>query len=212
MNSIITMIKESFLSMISGRSSFAFIRHSRLSIKCHIGVNTRFYSSSIKKYSYIGNEGYFFKADIGAFTSIADNCSCGMPEHSILHTSTSPVFQKGRNKLRTNFSCYEQPQYKRTVIGNDVWIGNNVSIKAGVTIGDGAVVGMASVVTKDVPPYAVVVGNPARIIKYRFSEDIIQKLLDLKWWYWDEELIKQNAELFYNPDLLIKATINNNGD
>lgn len=205
MSNIIIMLKESFLALVSGRSSLALIRNSSLSQKCHVGMRTRFYSSTIDRYSYIGNSGYFFKSDIGSFTSIADNCWCGMPEHSITHASTSPVFQKGNNKLRTNFAKIEQPQYKRTIIGNDVWIGNNVSIKAGVTIGDGAVVGMSSVVTKDVPPYAVVVGNPARIIKYRFSEDVIQRLLDIDWWKWDEEQLKRNAELFTNPELLIQV-------
>ena len=75
-------------------------------------------------------------------------------------------------------------------IGNDVWIGDNVFIKSGVKIGDGAVVGAGAVVTKDVPPYAVVVGVPARVIKYRFDEKTIAELLELKWWDLDAQIVK----------------------
>ena len=76
-------------------------------------------------------------------------------------------------------------------IGNDVWIGSGVFIKNGITIGDGAIVGAHAVVTKDVPPYAIVCGNPARIIRYRLSDDIIKQLLELKWWNLPDDIIKQ---------------------
>ena len=78
------------------------------------------------------------------------------------------------------------------VIGNDVWIGYHATIMQGVTIGDGAIVGARAVVTKDVPPYAIVGGVPARILKYRFDESTRKKLLVLKWWDWDPEKIKAN--------------------
>lgn len=85
------------------------------------------------------------------------------------------------------------------IIGNDVWIGANVSILPEVNIGDGAILAVGAVVTKDVPPYAVVGGVPAKIIKYRFSEYIIAKLLEIKWWEWDEKKFKDNIEFFYDP-------------
>lgn len=81
--------------------------------------------------------------------------------------------------------------YAPVRIGNDVWIGDNVIIKNGVKIGDGAVVGLGAVVTKDVPPYAVVAGVPAKIIKYRFSDEIISELLELEWWNLEEDVIRQ---------------------
>jgi acetyltransferase-like isoleucine patch superfamily enzyme len=81
------------------------------------------------------------------------------------------------------------------IIGNDVYIGYNVIILSGVTIGDGAVVGASSVVTADVPPYAIVAGNPARLIRYRFGEEAIQKLLKIRWWNWPEERVKENIHL-----------------
>jgi acetyltransferase-like isoleucine patch superfamily enzyme len=80
-------------------------------------------------------------------------------------------------------------------IGNDVWIGYNVTILSGVTIGDGAAIGTGSVVAKDVPPYAIVSGNPVRIVRYRFNEETIQKLLQIRWWNWPDEKVKENLDL-----------------
>ncbi len=85
------------------------------------------------------------------------------------------------------------PQKGDLVIGNDVWIGYNATIMAGVTIGDGAIIATNATVVKDVPPYAVVGGNPARVIRYRFSEEVINELLELRWWDQDIEWITANV-------------------
>jgi virginiamycin A acetyltransferase len=77
---------------------------------------------------------------------------------------------------------YDKAEFKPLIIGNDVWIGQNVLLRGGIKIGDGAIVGAGSVVTKDIPPYAIVVGNPARILKYRFSDTIIERLRRSCWW------------------------------
>ncbi|GAN95358.1 acetyltransferase [Komagataeibacter europaeus NBRC 3261] len=87
------------------------------------------------------------------------------------------------------------------VIGNDVWIGARANIMSGVTIGTGAVVATASVVTRDVPPYAIVGGNPARVIKYRFSEEIIRRLLAVAWWDWPEQTIRERMKILMNDDI-----------
>ena len=87
------------------------------------------------------------------------------------------------------------------VIENDVWIATNSSILSGVTIGNGAVVAAGSVVVKDVPPYAIVGGNPAKLIRYRFDEEIISKLLEIKWWDWDDEKIKKNKDLLMSENI-----------
>ena len=92
------------------------------------------------------------------------------------------------------------PEGYSMVIGNDVWIGSDVKILEGITIGNGAIVACGAVVTKDIPPYAVVGGVPAKIIKYRFSDDNIEKLLNIQWWDWDENILRSNAILFNNPN------------
>ena len=86
------------------------------------------------------------------------------------------------------------PSKGNIVVGNDVWIGYNATIMAGVTIGDGAIIGTNSVVTKDVEPYAIVGGNPAKLIKKRFSDDEIKDLLEIKWWDWEIEKITRNVQ------------------
>lgn len=93
---------------------------------------------------------------------------------------------------------------RQTVIGNDVWIGQSASILAGVTIGDGVIVGAHAVVAKDVPAFAIVVGNPAKVIKYRFSKKIREALLRIKWWEWTTEEIKKNMDLMKNIHKFIK--------
>ena len=87
------------------------------------------------------------------------------------------------------------------VIGHDVWIGARANIMSGVTIGTGAVIATASVVTKDVPPYAIVGGNPARVIKYRFSKEVIKRLLAVAWWDWPEDIIRERMPLLMSDDI-----------
>ena len=90
---------------------------------------------------------------------------------------------------------------RTTYIGNNVWIGSNVTIKCGVKIGDGAIIGFNSNVTKDVPPYTIVGGNPAKIIKKKHCDEIIEKLLLIKWWDWTDEKIKENSIWFLEKSI-----------
>lgn len=106
----------------------------------------------------------------------------GGANHPITWVSTSPVFHGGKNILRKNFATHEFETTKKTIIGNDVWIGNNCLIKSGINICDGAVIGMGSVVTKDVGPYEIWGGNPAKMIRKRFDDLTIEKLIQSKWW------------------------------
>ena len=110
--------------------------------------------------------------------------------------STSPVFYGGKNVFGQNFGTIEAEINKSVIIGNDVWIGEGVFINDGITVGDGAIIGAHSVVTHDIPAYAVVAGAPAKVLRYRFSEDEVQKLIELKWWDWPEEKLKQQGNRF----------------
>lgn len=137
---------------------------------------------NIGSYSYIGKNCNITKATIGRYCSIANNVSIGQGEHDLTKISTSSVFYN---------SSYEELTKKECVIGNDVWIGTDSVVLRDVKVGDGAVIGANSVVTKDIPPFAVVVGSPARIIKYRFDDKNIKKIIESKWFEYDIEEAKK---------------------
>lgn len=132
---------------------------------------------------------------IGKFCSIAPYVKIlGGGEHNKNIVSTYPFkhfFMN--NKLDPNVET-KGP----TIIGNDVWIGMNSLILSGVNISDGVIIGAGSVVAKDIPPYAIVAGNPMKIIGYRFEDDITKKLISISWWDWPIEKINENIECFYN--------------
>lgn len=96
---------------------------------------------------------------------------------------------------------------ERVFIGNDVWVGSHVLVKGGVHIGNGACVAAGAVVVKDVPPYAIVGGVPAKVIRYRFSPEIIQRLLELKWWNWDEKKLKDNISFFQRDNFSVNDVL-----
>ena len=122
----------------------------------------------------------------------------GNQGHRMDWVSTFPFYFQA-NIFKSSKNAYEK--VGDTVIGDDVWIGSEAMIMAGVTIGSGAVVAARAVVTKDVPPYAVVGGNPAQVIKYRFDEETIAKLLMLKWWDWAEEAVKEAMPLICSENV-----------
>lgn len=161
--------------------------------------------SKIGAYSYIGNGTTLENAEIGKFCSISDNCRIGMGSHTLNLLSTCSLFTEAVNG--TQYKWVENDvnavESKKVIIGNDVWIGYQSIILGGVKIGDGAVVGAGAVVVKDVPPYAVVGGVPAKVIKYRFSEEIISNLCVYKWWDLPEDVLKENIILFQSDNFSI---------
>ncbi|WP_338405680.1 DapH/DapD/GlmU-related protein [Aeromonas hydrophila] len=132
---------------------------------------------------------------VGRYTSIADNVIIPWPNHPIESLSTSPFFYDKKFILTRSFNEEENyvtnRQKAHPSIGNDCWIGNNVLILPGVTVGDGAIVAAGSVVTKSVPPYAIVGGNPAKVIKYRFNDIIIEKLQQIRWFDYNPSILKK---------------------
>ena len=161
--------------------------------------------SDVGKYTYISARSSVIHAKLGGFCSIAAGVRIGGGAHKLDAVSTSPLFNRGRNIFGKNFASIDFSPYQTTTIGNDVWIGNRAMILQGVTIGDGAVIGAGAVVTKDVEPYTIVAGNPARVIRKRFDDETIEKLLRLKWWSMSEEDIKKYGKYFEAPEKLLNA-------
>lgn len=155
---------------------------------------------TIGAHSYVSANTDIENAEIGKFCSIADHCRVGMSSHTLSFISTSPIFTQRFNALHEQWINENTIEVKsseeRVVIGNDVWIGSHVLINGGVHIGDGACVAAGAVVVKDVPPYAIVGGVPAHIIRYRFSEEVIDSLLEQPWWEFSESTLKQKIPLF----------------
>ena len=149
-------------------------------------------------YPFIGD-----KLIIGKFCALATGVKFIMngANHKTSGFSTFPfqIFGNGWEKVTPQAG--ELPYKGDTIIGNDVWIGYESTIMPGVNIGDGAIIASKSVVVNDVPPYSIVGGNPANVIKQRFPQKIIDKLLDIAWWDWDIKKITANLEAITGADI-----------
>ncbi len=170
--------RRKFLDMFLDKCDREYFNHAY-----DMGVN-------IGKHSYMGEGCWVYDRNtrIGSFCAIAHNVLIGAGQHPLGFLSVHP-FQYTNNFIRHKQSTSSFESYRPVTIGNDVWIGYNVAIMDGLKIGDGAVIGSNAVVTKDIPPYAIAVGVPAKVIRYRFDEQIISELLDIKWWYLDDRYL-----------------------
>lgn len=165
-----------------------------------IGNNSYLYRCYLDSYSYLSSNVSMMNTAIGKFCSIAQGTCIALGMHpSHTFVSTSPVFFSIHEQCGTTFA--DKPYFEemiKTTIGNDVWIGVNAIIKDGLFVGDGAIIGAGAIVTKDVPPYAIVVGNPAKILRYRFTEEEISFLLSFRWWDKDPAWLRNNFKLLHN--------------
>jgi len=142
------------------------------------------------------------KLIIGNFCSIAKNLKIYLGGNHRTDWVTTYPFGHTYQNIFNSYDGHGLPSTKGDVIiGNDVWIGDNVTIMSGVTIGDGVVIANNSHVVKNIEPYSLVGGNPAKLIKYRFSQEQISKLLEIKWWHWDDDKINQFAHVLCNNNI-----------
>lgn len=188
---------------ISGRVQFN--RNTKFGRYVKIGNNSIVNDSTIGSFSYINKDSCLPNCKIGNFCSIASYVRVISSTHPTnMFVSTSPVFHSLQKQCGTTF--VERQKFNENlnvegcsvIIGNDVWIGQGVQIIGGIRIGDGAIVAAGAVVVKDVPPYAIVGGVPAKVIKYRFTENQIRIVENNAWWNRPESWLRSHAELFSN--------------
>lgn len=163
----------------------------------------------IGNYTYIAMNSCISFTSIGKFCSIGPNFFCGYGIHPTDGLSTSPMFYS--TKKQNGFSLVKKDKVverKKIIIGNDVFIGANVTVLDGITISDGAIIGAGAVVSKNIPPYAIAVGCPIKILRYRFSNEVIEKLLSIKWWNSSFETIKDVELMFYDVESFLNKYYN----
>lgn len=201
-------------------SNLAFSNNSKFEGKNSIGSFSRITNSSIGFGSYVGKSVVLNNSYIGRYCSIGNNIKVNVGKHPTeKFVSTSPAFYSPLNdpinKLSLSYINEVKFSEQRFTdnnysleIGNDVWIGNDARFIEGIIISDGAIIASGSLVTKDIPPYSIVAGVPARIIKYRFKKEEIEFLLKLRWWNNKEEWIINHAEYFENINTFMELIKN----
>lgn len=169
-----------------------------------IFTNTSIVDSTIGDHTFVQKNSVVNHARIGKFCSIAGEVSVGLGRYPLERVSSHPAFYSVSQPVGRTFADRDifQP-FERTVIGHDVWLGQGALVVDGVRIGTGAVVGAGAVVTKDVPPYAIVGGVPARILRYRFESDVIEELLHARWWNQSEEWLQLHWQSLESPRALL---------
>jgi phosphonate metabolism protein (transferase hexapeptide repeat family) len=174
----------------------ASVRDSRLGAWTEVGARTKLAEVEMGDYSYVVHDAQIIYATIGKFCSIAS--------HTRVNPGNHPLERVALNHFTYRASAYglgpdeagffDWRRRHRVTLGHDVWLGHGVIVLPGVTIGTGAAIGAGAVVTKDIPPFAVAVGNPARVIRFRFAEEVREALLAIAWWDWPRERLAAALE------------------
>lgn len=214
---ILSIVEDSFLHVNSKIYKFSRVRESIIKDNASIGDGSKvdmsyldsfvrvvrynhIYNSNISSHSYTGQSTVIMNSNIGKFTSISWGVTIGPPNHDYSRITNHSFLYNDYDKIRPVKEAVYNRFEEECVVGNDVWIGANATILRDVTIGDGAVIGANSLISKDVPPYAIVAGVPGRILKFRFSEDIINELLEIRWWDLPDNIIRENFDIFQSKE------------
>lgn len=208
---VLYKVIEYFISKFMKKIRFSSVRYSEIDATSKVESGSNILFVKMGRYSFCGYDCEIICAEIGMFTSIASGVIIGGARHPMEWAGMSPVFYAGRDSIKKKFSEHVLPIAKKTIVGNDVWIGRSAILLSGINIGDGAVIGAGAVVTKDVPAYAIVAGNPARIVRYRFNPKIINELQEIKWWNFSENQLKNAARLVEDPVEFISFLKKNDG-
>lgn len=190
-------ISESTLNNDSTIQSNCSISKSVFHSNTVIYAGNSFHDAEIGRFSYFASGSQVSMANYGSFCSVGPYLICGHGDHPTDFVSTSPVFFSTGKQCGVSFSQEDLfEERKKIIVGHDVWVGARVFIRDGIKIGNGVIIAAGSVVVKDVPDYAIVGGVPAKIIRYRFPEDVIKKLIGLAWWNWTENKLRNAQPLF----------------
>lgn len=180
----------------------------------HVNIleDVELHGVNIHGYSYVSNGSVLRNATIGKFCSISSGVQIGLYRHpSRGMVSTYPAFYSDENpgcQIHFRDAKVFDDSVPKTEIANDVWVGANAIIPGGIRIGTGAIVAAGAVVVKDVPPYAVVAGNPAEVKRYRFADEQVAQLLESRWWDWPIDKIRERADEFLDIDQFLKRNGN----
>jgi virginiamycin A acetyltransferase len=189
-------IQDSTIGKNCSVGNFSRVYNSDLYEFSRLERNNHVFNSSLNRYTYTGMNTVILHTQIGSFCSISWNVSIGGANHDYTRITQHSFLYNNHDGIRPINDNVAYNRFSEPLrIGNDVWIGAGAVINRGITVGDGAVIGANAVVTKDVEPYSIVGGVPARVINYRFSAEVIDLLKKLNWWDWPIEKIQSNYKM-----------------
>ena len=193
------------LARIQKKLRFSAIRDSQIHATSVVEPGSQIIDVVMERHSFCGYDCSLFNVHIGPFCSIADQVYIGGAAHPMAFVSTSPVFLSHKDSVRVKLARNDYQSLPRTTIGADVWIGFGARIKSGVTIGHGAVVGMGAIVTKDVAPFSIVGGNPAKFLDARHPEKVAERLLASRWWELPDDVLATFGDMIPDPTRFLDA-------